>query len=335
MKRVFLFILVLVIANCGLHAAQPRISGGDTINITEAPWQVQLCLMRGEHECRFHCGGIIIAPNFILTAKHSVEWHNLNHLRVIAGVTCQSEIDSSNVYYISQIILHPDLGTDVYVDAALLQLSRNIIYDSNKQPVNFSSSADNTLYDIGNLVRASGWGHTIPGISSLPDCLQAVDLNIISNQDASVALQSNPFGWDRDLFDHEMAAAGSGNIRQGGCSGDSGGPLTIMTATNEPVLIGIVKGGASGCLGSNEESPSIFVRVSHIRDWIESVICATPVYFTDETVIATTETVTSCGDIYVENVEVKQAGQLILEAEGNVRIEKNFKVELGSTLKIK
>ena len=63
MKRVF-FILALVVVCKGLHA-QPRITGGFPINITDAPWQV---LVSVNDELDW-CGGSIISPNFILTAK--------------------------------------------------------------------------------------------------------------------------------------------------------------------------------------------------------------------------------------------------------------------------
>ncbi|MCL2682152.1 MAG: trypsin-like serine protease [Bacteroidales bacterium] len=267
MKRVVsLFILTLVIVCTGLQA-QPKISGGDSIPITEAPWQVLVSvLVDGDPNPRW-CGGSIIAPNFILTAKHCLT-HNgdttgvildTSVIQVIAGITCKNEINSSNTFNVFDIIPHPDFG----VDAALLQLSRDIIYDSHRQPIDLWSPVDHTLYNVGNLVRVSGWGDTIRG--GLPaHCLRAVDLNVISDQAAFIAL-------DRDLLAHEIAATGSGPIRQGACPGDSGGPLTGLSAKNKPVLIGIVHGGSKyGCAGTNENSPSVFVRVSHIRDWIDS-----------------------------------------------------------------
>ena len=65
MKRISLFILAMVIACIGLQAQQ-KITGGYPINITEAPWQV---LVSVDDQLEW-CGGSIVAPNFILTAKH-------------------------------------------------------------------------------------------------------------------------------------------------------------------------------------------------------------------------------------------------------------------------
>jgi hypothetical protein len=44
--------------------------------------------------------------------------------------------------------------------------------------------------------------------------------------------------------------------------------------------------------------------------------------------------VTSCGDIYVQDVTVEDDAKLTLDAAGKTVIEKNFKVQLGSRLKI-
>ena len=270
MKKVSLFILALVVVCKGLYAQvqiEPMITGGFPINITEAPWQV-LLRVNGED----WCGGSIIAPNFILTAKHCLfDDRGIllqpSAIRVITGTTCRNQVNSSNTFNVSRIILHPDPN----VDAALLQLSSHITFNNNRRAINYLGATNSSHYNVGNRVRVSGWGMTMPNVPVFPNCLQAVDVNIISNQAASDVLRPLP-SWRRDLRAHEMATTGTGDIRQGACHADSGGPLSIRTSTNEPVLIGIVQGGVPGCGGSNQNSPSVFVRVSHIVTWIASHI---------------------------------------------------------------
>ena len=99
MKRLSLIVLSLFIASYSLHA-QLRITGGTPINITEAPWQVLLQI-----NGNYSCGGSIIAPNFILTAKHCVIGISANNVKVIAGITCKNEINSSNTFNVSRMIL--------------------------------------------------------------------------------------------------------------------------------------------------------------------------------------------------------------------------------------
>jgi len=264
-KILFLASLLLMLSFYQLRAQtqkiQPLITGGRAINITEAPWQVFLTA-----NGNFVCGGIIVAPNFILTARHCVAERSPNSVQVVAGVTCRTDANSSNTLNVSRIILHPDPN----IDAALLELSSYITFNSSRQAVNHTAALNSALYHAGNRVRTSGWGWTIPNVgNSSANCLQAVDLDIISNQSASTVLRPT---WGRDLRPHEMAVIGRGSIRQGACHGDSGGPLTIQPpwSNSPPVLIGIVQGGIPGCGGSNHGSPSVFVRVSHISNWISS-----------------------------------------------------------------
>jgi trypsin len=258
MKRLLFFILALVVACEGLQAqgGPQRITGGFSINITDAPWQVLI-----EIGGSYACGGSIIAPNFILTAKHCVSDVSASSVKVIAGVTCKTEVNSGNTFNVSRIIRHPDPNIDV----ALLQLSSNITYNNKRTAINYWTALDNALYNVGNTVRASGWGWLTPGGFDPANCLQAVDVSIISNQDATNILV--PLGLDA-LQAYEMATTGVGTVRQGACHGDSGGPLIIRTATNEPVLVGVVSWGRPNCPGNNVNSPSIYVRVSSIVLWI-------------------------------------------------------------------
>ena len=169
--------------------------------------------------------------------------------------------------------------------------------------------------------------------------MHAADLHIISNQDASDVLYHYP-EWGRNLYAYEMAATGTESNRQGPCNCDSGGPLTILTESNEPVLIGTVKGGAPDCVGTNQDSPSVFVRVSHLIDWIqETITCPTVVNLigtiTNPILVTSDTTITSCGDINIEHVKVQSGAKLTLEAAGKVNLGVGFKVELGSKLEIK
>jgi hypothetical protein len=62
--------------------------------------------------------------------------------------------------------------------------------------------------------------------------------------------------------------------------------------------------------------------------------CSYLVNFTNQTVTSNT-TVTSCGDINVQNVKVQNGAKLILDAAGEVNIISDFEVELGSEFEIK
>ena len=52
-------------------------------------------------------------------------------------------------------------------------------------------------------------------------------------------------------------------------------------------------------------------------------------------VVNTYRVITSCGDINVQYVKVKNGAKLILDAAGNVNIISDFDVDLGSQFEIK
>ncbi len=61
------------------------------------------------------------------------------------------------------------------------------------------------------------------------------------------------------------------------CSGDTGGPLSVVTDAGTTVVVGIITSGPAGCLG--ESTPhrwGVAVSVSKLRDWIDAVLRSKP-----------------------------------------------------------
>ncbi len=262
-KLTFILLLVTVISTFSL-AQTTRIIGGDTINIKQAPWQI---FLRNKNDSTKNCGGCIIEKNYILTAKHCAEKENTSDITVIAGFSCRSKITAYNEYAVEEIILHSDL------DAALLKLSRNIVFDEKQNKISYIESLDTALYSPGNNVRVSGWGSIKQGVFKPAPCLKAVNLRMISNEKANEIFKNVP-NHKRLLTENECAAKGSGFGRIGGCHGDSGGPLTTWSeALNKHILLGTVSWGRTGCMGTNKDSPSVFLRVSKLTNWIMQNVC--------------------------------------------------------------
>ena len=248
----------------GTRAQTRRITGGTNTHIRYHPWQVHFTV-RGSP----WCGGTIIAPNFILTADHCLYNRLTNKrlqaggtpitercLRVHAGITCRSEINSSNTFEVERIIRHPQAPNR---DVMLIQLSRPIPFNDSRNAINFMASTHNALFGEGSRVTATGWGGTVIGLEQIynihSNCLQTVDLTI-----------------DR-VSANMIEAVGTQGIRQGLCYGDSGGPLTIYTVSNEPILIGVARDiFLEHCRGTNETNPSRFERVDRIVPWIDATM---------------------------------------------------------------
>ena len=173
------------------------------------------------------------------------------------------------MFDVQQIITHPTL------DVALLILESNIPVSNKTRSINFRSSLDTQYYNVGNKVSVSGWGWLTPDGYDPSQCLNSVDVNIISNATASIQLGET-------VSNYEIATAGIGSIRQGACHGDSGGPLVIWSNTlNDYVLIGVVSWGQPSCTGDNTNSPSVFVRVSKLISWINQYLQNTDLYVRD------------------------------------------------------
>ena len=63
--------------------------------------------------------------------------------------------------------------------------------------------------------------------------------------------------------------------------------------------------------------------------------CPTPVVNFTNQIVTTNTTITSCGDINVQNVKVTNGAKLILDAAGEVNIISDFDVDLGSEFEIR
>ena len=243
MKKMFLFLLFMHQIIC---YSQLRVTGGSAIDIKQVPWQA---LLRGDAGT---CGGSIISPRYILTAKHCVADVKASNIRVNAGISLRSNASSKNEYRVSSVIIHPTY------DVALLKLSTSIVFDDTKRSINFAESMNDRYYANCTEASVSGWGWLKPKSNALSEQLQAVGIHIISNEDAAAML-------GMPVYDHEVAAIGSGNVRQGACHGDSGGPLVVWSdLIGDYVLVGVVSRGRTECVGDNTNSPSIFIRVSNI-----------------------------------------------------------------------
>ena len=238
--------------------AETRITGGEQINITGAPWQVLITrYVSGNPNTT--CAGSIIEFRYILTARHCLHIPGAMgsnpplmdpaNMRVHFGITCRSQIAPGNTRAVSHFEF-PDSD----VDAAILVLSDGIRETAQSRPINIWGASTSSLYNIGAPVRVAGWGQ-IANPGPVAECLQAVNLNIVS-----------PELTHRPTLPHEIVAHGIGpnGVRRGACNEDSGGALTALYACGTPVHIGIVSHGDARC-----ERPSIFVRTSYLMPWLE------------------------------------------------------------------
>lgn len=216
--------------------------------------------------------GVLIATRWVVTAVHAVTW--------------QSEIKQVTInavaHDVARLVVHPGyrkpsqelldqaLATwDWTLFRVLLSSSDDIALLELVQPVaDVSPVAINTRGDeFGQIVTIIGKGATGNGItgyefsSSHRTALRRAHNKITSANDR----------WLCYLFDSPTDAL---PLEGGSGSGDSGGPLLVQSG-DEPLLLGLTSWadpqstvrtpGRYGQISCN-------VRLSHYKDWIESVV---------------------------------------------------------------
>jgi len=272
-RRLTLASALSMLAGCGSELTEEKqtqepvasstqeIVGGTNTTIAANPWQVSLQSSTGSH----FCGGSVINENWILTAQHCVNSGGTISKpgRVVAGITTRSSSSTGQIRTVAEVVVYPGyVDANIGKDVALLRLSTPLdLSGSNVKAIGLISKADETAgaTNTGAVARVTGWGTLSSGGSTLPDTLQTVDVNIVSNSSAQTSYPNETIGAD------QLAAAAPG---KDSCQGDSGGPLTVLNGSTRE-LAGVVSWGY-GCADSRY--PGMYARVSEFETWISSKI---------------------------------------------------------------
>lgn len=241
-------------------ASGPNISivNGDDADQCEWRWQVGLYT---EGQKQPSCGGMLITPEWVLTAAHCSFTFKL---QIVAGeYNTVRDSGEEQRRLVDRIIRHPDYneGT-VSADYALLHL---------ESPVNVNSCVGTVCLpregDVqpGTTCWITGWG-TLSSGGAQPRILQEAPVEIVSSEDCV-----NKFGYENNAIDETMLCA-QGRKSTGGyidaCQGDSGGPLVCENSGTWSIY-GATSWG-EGC--ANPNYPGVYARIHHVMDFIDDVL---------------------------------------------------------------
>ncbi|XP_047450852.1 transmembrane protease serine 13a [Mugil cephalus] len=241
--------------DCGRQQSTSRIIGGTAAKSGHWPWQLSLHF-KGSHIC----GGVLISPDFVLTAAHCFPGKNPSYLspnnwRVYGGTVSLDNLPQP--YQVKKIILNENYDSNTNNnDVALLVLTSPVQFNDKVQPV--CLPAFNQRFPPGTRCWTSGFGTTEAGSGIVSRDLMEVSVDII---DRRVCNSRDVYG---GAVTKNMICAGDLQGGKDSCQGDSGGPL-VCKGESLWYLVGITSWG-SGCGEVNR--PGVYTQVSSVLPWI-------------------------------------------------------------------
>ncbi|XP_030617193.1 kallikrein-1 [Delphinapterus leucas] len=254
--------LALSLAGTGaVPLIQSRIIGGHECKKHSQPWQVALY-----HFSSFQCGGVLVDPQWVLTAAHCM---SDNYQLWLGRHNLFEDEDTAQFAHVSKDFPHPDFnlsllkndtlppGEDYSHDLMLLRLEGPVQITEDVQVLELPTKEP----QLESTCYASGWGSIEPDKFIYPDDLQCVDLTVLSNE---VCASAHP-----EKVTEFMLCAGHLEGGKDTCVGDSGGPLIC-----EGMFQGITSWGHIPCGAPNK--PSVYTKVILYVDWIKKTMADNP-----------------------------------------------------------
>lgn len=253
-----------------------KISNGNKTSFYEFPWNALLGYRNSLGNIEYNCGGSLITTKFVLTAAHCVTVSPSSNLILVrlgeydTSLDIDCEINEGSKVCtppvqdirIQKIISHSLYDKDNKLnDIALLKLRKDA--DISVRPICLPVTKE-MLDNKPQKFIVTGWGKTENRTKS------------------KTLLKANVFSYPRDICETTLkqlskrivltkahfCAIGEENVDT--CSGDSGGPIQVLSNFNNELRLvqyGIVSFGPSSC-GHGQTYPGVYTDLRHFLQWI-------------------------------------------------------------------
>jgi hypothetical protein len=236
----------------------PEIVGGTEAIPGAWPWQVALVNSRyGNDLTGQYCGGVLIDPQWVLTAAHCTSTEMGSYVQAVLGKHKLSVKDGERIS-ITEVIIHPEYNGEIgSADVALLRLRE----PSTRTVLPLDQAADGKVETRALQATVIGWGRTERGTANV---LRQVALPFFPHERCQ-RIYTDFLGVSP--VTDGMICAGYDNGGKNACFGDSGGPLMIPTAAAPGwKQVGIVSWGPYSC--GSAQLPNVYTRIATYQPWI-------------------------------------------------------------------
>ncbi|KAK7089092.1 hypothetical protein V1264_024973 [Littorina saxatilis] len=256
--------LICAPSECGKRQTSVNIiTNGMDARPREVPWQASIQEF-GKH----FCGASLVHPYFVVTAAHCVEKYimNFEYVEIVLGAVDLKASDEAGrrTFTVKRIISHPEYLTFQGNDIALIELTSNVTFSADIQPLCLRRPGD--VFTRASECYTAGWGKMDPDSNAMATKLQLVKMTVWDSNKCN-----SSFAWDGQLQDTEICAGYYAGIKAA-CRGDSGGPLYCFDNDFTWRLVGVASYVHVGC--NKPEKPVVFTDAVRYNDWIaNNTVC--------------------------------------------------------------